>query len=92
MSLFIPQLMPCPSVPTAEDEDVLCRLSFSAAAAEEGRHRGDSGLEEKSVQAICSCSQLDSQRALCLPEPLMKLQDVRPRGDLNQVGVRRAFG
>ncbi len=92
MSLVIPQLMPRPGVPRAEDKDMLCCLPSSATAAEGGRHRGDSGLEEKSVQAICSCSQLDSERALCLPEPLMKLQDVHPRGGLNQVGVGRAFG
>jgi hypothetical protein len=83
MSLFIPQLMPCPSVPTAKDEDMLCNLLSSATAAEEGRHRGDSGLEEKSVQAICSRSQLNGQRALYLSEPLMKLEDICPWGGLN---------
>ncbi len=57
-------------------------LSSSAAAAEGGRHKGDPGLEEKSIQAIYSRSQLYSQRALCLPEPLMKLQDVGPWGGL----------
>jgi hypothetical protein len=92
MPLLIPQLMSCPSVLRADDEDMSCRLPSSATAAEGGGHRGDSSLEEKSIQAICSRSQLDSQQALCLPEPLMKLQDVRPRGGLNQVGVGRAFG
>jgi hypothetical protein len=81
-----------PGVPRAEDMDMLCHLPSSATAADGGRHRGDSDLEEKSVQAICPRSQLDSQRALCLPEPLMKLQDVRPQGGLNQVTVGRAFG
>ncbi len=92
MSLFIPELMPCPSVLEAEEKDMLCRLSSTATAAEGGRHRGDSGLEEKSVQAICSPSQLDSQRALCLPEPLMELQDICHQGGLNQVGVGLALG
>ncbi len=91
MPLLIPQLMSCPGVPRAEDKDVLCCLSSSTAAAEGGRHRGDSGLEEKSIQAIYSRSQLDSQQALCLLEPLMKLQDVSSWGGLNQVGVGRAF-
>ncbi len=83
--------MPRLSVPRAEDKDMLCRLPSSATAAEGGEHRGDSGLEEKSIRAICSRSQLDSQRALCLPEPLMKLQDVGAWGGLNQVRVGRAF-
>ncbi len=83
MSLVIPQLMLRPGVPRAEDKDMLCRLPSSATAAEGGRHREDSGLEEKSIQAICSHSQLYSQRALCLPQPLMKLQDVGPQGGLN---------
>ncbi len=74
--------MSCPFILRTEDEDVLCRLPSSATAAEGGRHRGDSGLEEKSIQAIYSRSQLDGQRALCLSEPLMKLQNVRPRGAL----------
>jgi hypothetical protein len=90
--LLIPQLMLCLGVLGAKDEDVLCRLLSSAAAAERGRHRGDSSLEEKSIQAISSHSQLDSQRALCLPEPLMKLQDICPRGGLNKIGVWKAFG
>ncbi len=92
MPLLIPQLMLCPSMPRAEDKDMLRCLSSSTTAAEGRRHRGDSGLEEKSIQAIYSRSQLDSQRALCLPEPLMKLQDVGPQGGLNQVGVGRVFG
>jgi hypothetical protein len=92
MPLLIPQLMSCPGMPRAEDKDMLCCSSSSTTAAEGGRHRGDSGLDEKSIQAIYSRSQLDSQRALCLPETLMKLQDVGPWGGLNQVGVGRAFG
>ncbi len=47
--------------PEAEDKDVLCRLASYATAAEGGRHIGDPGLEEKSLQALCSRSQLDSQ-------------------------------
>ncbi len=90
--MLIPELVSCPGIPGAKDEDVFCCLSSSAAAAEGGKHRGDSGLEEKSVQAICSRSQLNSQRALCFPKPLMELQDVRPRGGLNHIGVGRAFG
>jgi hypothetical protein len=90
--MLIPKLMSCPGIPRAKDEDVFCRLPSSATAAEGRKHRGDSSLEEKSVQAICSRSQLDSQRALCFPEPLMELQDVRPWGGLNHVGVGRAFG
>ncbi len=42
MSLVIPQLMPRPGVPRAEDKDMLCRLPSSATAAEGGRHRGGS--------------------------------------------------
>ncbi len=87
MSLFIPELVPYPSVPRAEDKDVLCCLPSSATAAERGSHRGDSGLEEKSIQAICSCSQLDCQRALCLLEPLMEIQDVRPWGASTKSGL-----
>jgi hypothetical protein len=49
-------------------------------------------MEEKSVQAVFSCSQQDSQRALCLPEPFMELQDVSPQGGLNQIGVGWTFG
>jgi hypothetical protein len=92
MSLYISQLMLCPSVPGAEVKDVLCHFLSSAIAAVGGKHRGDSGLEEKRVQAISSHPQLDSQQALCLPEPLMKLQDVWPQGGLNHVWVGRAFG
>ncbi len=83
MSLFIPELMLYPSVPGAEDKDVLCHLLTSATAAKRGSHRGNSSLEEKSIQAICARSQLDSQRAVYLPEPLMELHDVRPWGGLN---------
>ncbi len=91
MPLLIPELMSCPGVPRAKDEDVFHGLPSSATAAEGEKHKGDSGLEENSIQAICSRSQLDSQRALCFPEPLMELQNVCPRGGLNHVGVRRAF-
>jgi hypothetical protein len=49
MFLFILQLMPCPSILRAEDKDVPCNLLSSAIAAEGGIHRGDFGLEEKSV-------------------------------------------
>jgi hypothetical protein len=89
--MLIPKLISCRGIPRAKYEDVFCHLSSSAPAAEGGKHRGDSGLEEKSIQAICSRSRLDSQQALCFPEPLMKLQDVRPWGGLNQIGVGRAF-
>jgi hypothetical protein len=76
----------------AEDKDVLRYLLSSATAAERGRHRRDPGLEEKGIQGIYSSSQLDSQQAPCLTEPLMKLQDISPWGGLNQVWVGRAFG
>ncbi len=92
MSLVIPQLMLRPGVPRAKDKEMLNCLLSSARAAEGERRREDSGLEEKSIQAICFCFQLNSQRALCLPEPLMKLEDVGPRGGLSHVGVGRAFG
>jgi hypothetical protein len=92
MSLFISQLRACPSLPWAKDEDVFRRLLSSPTGANGGRDRGDSGLEEKSIQTIFSHSQLDGQRALCLPEPMMELHDVRPWGGLNQIGVGRAFG
>ncbi len=91
MPQLIAKLVSRPRVLRAEYKDVLRRLSSSAAAAEQGRHRGDPGLEEESIQAIYSCSQVDSQRALCLLEPLMKLQDIGPTGALNQVWVGRAF-
>jgi hypothetical protein len=83
--------MSCPGILRAEDEDMSCRLPSFAAAAEGGRHRGDSGLEEKSIQTICSRSQLDSQRALCLPEPLMELQDVCPRWASTKLGLGGHF-
>ncbi len=76
----------------AEDKGMFCCLPSSATAAVGGRHRGDSGLEEKGVQAICSCSQLDSQQAICFPELFMKLQDIGPLGGLNRIGVGGAFG
>jgi hypothetical protein len=78
MPQLIPQLVLYPIVLRAEDKDVLHCLSSSAAAAETGRHRGDPGLEEKTIQAIHSYSQLYSQRALCLPELLMKLHNISP--------------
>ncbi len=85
MSLLIPQLEPCLCMLRAYDKDVLCCLPSSATPAERGKDREDSGLEEKSIQADCSNSQLNSQQALCSPEPLMKIQDVRPWGDLIHV-------
>ncbi len=91
MSMLITQLMSCPSALRTKDMDVSGGLTSSGTAAERGRHRGDSGLVEKSIQTICSHSQLDSQRALCLPEPLMQLQDVCPWGGLNQIAIGRAF-
>ncbi len=71
--MLIPELMSCPSIPRAKDNDVFCCLPSCATAAEGGKHRGDSGLEEESIQAIYSRSRLDSQQALCFSEPLMKL-------------------
>jgi hypothetical protein len=50
----------CPRVLGAGNEIVLYCLLSSAAAAEMGKHRGDTSLEEKSIQAINSCSMLDS--------------------------------
>ncbi len=91
MPLLIPQLLSCSSVPWAEDEDVFRCLTSSAAAAERGRHRGDSGLVEKSVRAIYSHSQLDSQRALSLPELFIQPQNVCPWGGLDQIVIGRAF-
>ncbi len=58
--MLIPELMSCPGIPRAKDEDVFRCLPFFATAAEGGKHRQDSGLEEKSIQAIHSRSQLDS--------------------------------
>ncbi len=75
----------------AEDEDVLRCLLSSATAAESGSHKGDPGMKQKSMKAIYSRPQLDSQRALCLFEPLMKLEDIGPWGGLNQVWVGKAF-
>jgi hypothetical protein len=48
MSLLIPKLMLGPGVLRAKDKDVLCQLLSSAAATMAGRHKGVSGLEEKS--------------------------------------------
>jgi hypothetical protein len=87
MPQLISQLVSCPRVVRTEDKDVLRCLSSSAAAAEGGRHRGDLGLEEKSIKAIDSRSQLDSQRALRLPGPLMKLQDIGPWGASTKSGM-----
>ncbi len=56
MPLLVPQLMSCPSVLRAEDEDVSCCLLSSATAAEGGKHRGDSSLVEKGIKAIKSRS------------------------------------
>jgi hypothetical protein len=72
MPLFIPQLMLCPSVPREEDKDMFRHLLFSAAATERVRQKEDSGLKEKSIQAISFCSPLDGQQALCLSEPILE--------------------
>jgi hypothetical protein len=53
-------------------------LQQSAAAAEGDKNRGELGLKEKGIRVVCSCPQLDSQRALCLLEPFMKLQNIGP--------------
>jgi hypothetical protein len=79
-SLLIHQLSLCPGVPWAKDKDKLGSLASSATAAERARHRGDSGLVEKSIQAVCSHSRLDGQHALYLSEPFVQLQDVCPQG------------
>ncbi len=92
MPSLIPQLMSRPGVPRAKHEDMFCHLSSFATAAEGGKHRADSGLEEKSFKAISSHSQLDSQRALCQPEPIMELQDFTPWEGFNHIGVQRALG
>jgi hypothetical protein len=81
----------CPCMTRAKDKDVFSCLSSSARATQSGRHSGDSGLEVNSVKAICSLSQLDGQRALRLPEPLLELQNVSPWGGLNQVRVGIIF-
>ncbi len=87
MSLLILKFVPCLSIPRAEDEDMFCYSPFSVTAAEWVRHREDPGLEEKSIQAICFRSQLNSQQALWLPEPFLKLHDISPLGGLHQTGV-----
>jgi hypothetical protein len=79
-------------MPRVKGKDMLCYLPFSAAAAEGGSNKGDSGNKKNNVKAICSHFQLESQQALRLPELLMKLKDVCPWGSLNQLGVWRAFG
>ncbi len=71
--MLIPKLMSCPGKLRAKDEGVCCGLSSSAAAAKGGKHSGDSGLKEESVQAICSRSQLDSQQDFCFPQHIMEL-------------------
>jgi hypothetical protein len=75
----------------AKDYIVFCCLLSSAAAAKTRRHRRDSGLEEKCIQAIGYHSQMDGQQALCCLEPLVKLQNINPWGVLNQLGVGRTF-
>jgi hypothetical protein len=61
MPLLIPHHMSCLIVLGAEDEELFCCLSSSAAAAEGGRHKWDSGLDDKSIQANYSLSKLDSE-------------------------------
>jgi hypothetical protein len=92
MPLLNPQLLSCSSVLRAEDNNMFRYLSSLAAVAVGGKHRGDSGLEEISSQAICSSPQLDSQQALCLPEPIMEQYDIGPQGGFTKVGVGRTFG
>jgi hypothetical protein len=91
MPQLITQLVSCHRVLRAEDKEVLHSLLSFAPAAGGRRYRGDCGLKEKSIYAIGSHSQLDSQQALCLLEPLLKLQDISPWGGLNRVQVGRAF-
>jgi hypothetical protein len=54
-----PQLVLCPRVPRMEDKKVLCCMLPSTQAAERKRCRGNSSLDEKSLQAIYSRSELD---------------------------------
>jgi hypothetical protein len=75
----------------AEDKYVLCSMLSSATDAESGSHRADPSLEKKSIKAIYSHSQLLSLRALWLPKPLMKLEDISPQGGFYQVWVGRAL-
>jgi hypothetical protein len=91
MPSIVSQLVLCLRVLRAKDEDVFGPLLSSAAAVERRRHREDRGLEEESIQTISSCFQLDSQRALCLHEPLVEFQDVSPREGLNEVRVGRTW-
>jgi hypothetical protein len=49
MHQLIPQTVSCLRILRAKDKDVLSCLPSSAAAAEMGRHKGDSDLEEKSI-------------------------------------------
>ncbi len=63
-----------------------CRSSYSAAAAEGGKHKSDFGLEEKSIEAICSRSQLYDQRGVCLPEHISELHYVGPGGASTRLG------
>ncbi len=62
-ALGYPQVILCLRVLGVEDKNVLCSLLFSAAAAVMGRYKGETDLEKKSIKAIYSCSQLDSQQA-----------------------------
>jgi hypothetical protein len=41
MLMLITELMLCPSIPRAEDNDVFCCSWFSATAAKGGRHIGE---------------------------------------------------
>ncbi len=54
--MLISKLILCSSGLRTKVEDVFHYLLSSATAVEGGRHRGDSDLEEKSLQAICFCS------------------------------------
>jgi hypothetical protein len=47
--MLITELMSRLGIPRAKDEDVFRCLLSVAAAAEGGKHRGDSVLEEKSI-------------------------------------------
>jgi hypothetical protein len=69
--MLVSQLVKCTGMHRAEDMDVLHCSSSSATTAGRGRPKEGPDLEKKGIQANCSHSQLDSQRALCLPKPLM---------------------
>ncbi len=83
--------MASPCVPMAEDKDVFCSLLSSPAAAEVVRHRGDSGLREKSVKAVFSRFQLCSQHAFYHSEPIMELPVVGPSGGSQPISDWEGF-